>query len=222
MADSDNSRSLPIVTRRRLLSASAAWLTLQVGTADAALLGNDREQGMNADPVLALWQGWTTAYSEMEHLCRVQQRLESQMMKTVGFPSVEIVAGDGEHSVMAFSMEEIDYQLGGRPEFEAAKAQAKAILTERQTAWDALGEHLGYNHAKRGEEAACARQNGLAIALWTEPARSIAGATAKLHAILSVGQGSHDEFPWPQIRAVITDLLTMGDVHSVPELFPKR
>jgi hypothetical protein len=217
MADSDNSRSLPIVTRRRLLSASAAWLTLQVGTADAAPVGNDREQGINADPVLALWQGWTTAYAEMERLCRMQQQLESQMMKAIGFPFVEILAEDGEHSVMAFSIEEIDYQLGGRPELEAAKA----TLTERQIAWYALGEQLGYDHAKRAEEEACVRQNGLAVALWAEPARSIAGATAKLHAILSVGQGAHDEFPWPQIRAVIVDLVTIGHVHCAPERFPR-
>ncbi|PLU41490.1 hypothetical protein BMJ28_08900, partial [Sinorhizobium medicae] len=38
---------------------------------------------------------------------------------------------------------------------------------------------------------------------------SLAGATAKLHAIVSRWQPSvtSDEYPWPQLRAVIADLL---------------
>lgn len=135
----------------------------------------------------------------------------SRLVAAVGFPCVDLVAPDQEHPVPAFTIEEIDRRLGDGPESAGARVQAKAVLAERQKAWEALDERLGYSRAKEAEAEAFTVQEELATALWAEPARSIAGAAAKLHAILSMGEaGRRDEFPWPQIRAVLTDIVGVG------------
>ncbi|RCW19800.1 hypothetical protein DFR48_1185 [Ciceribacter lividus] len=129
MADSDNSRTLPAVTRRRLLSASAAWLAAQMRSAEATLAGDATD---NSDPVLFLWRQWMTAHDEAERLCELQQRLESRMISEIGFPRVVVTGGDREDPVSAFSMDEIDELLGDRPERAEAREQARAALAEQQ------------------------------------------------------------------------------------------
>ncbi|WP_080662719.1 hypothetical protein [Sinorhizobium meliloti] len=71
-------------------------------------------------------------------------------------------------------------------------------------------------------------QDHTAQALWRTPARSVAGATTKLHALGTKWQPSStsEEEPWPQIRSVIADLLTIdtGSVASrlsMPERQPE-
>lgn len=113
-------------------------------------------------------------------------------------------------------MEEIHRQLGDGPENSEARGHAKAVLAARQMAWDALDARLGYSRVKQAEAAAFTVQEELASALWAEPVRSITGAAAKLHAILSMGEedGPRDEFPWPQIRAVLRDIVGGGIENS--------
>src|SRR5262245_39500802 len=134
MVDSGNSRSLPAVTRRRVLSTSVMWLTAQVSALKAAS-GAEPGGGRGGDPVLVLWQDWMTAHDEVERLCRTQQRLESLMIAAIGFPCVDLIAPDQDHPVAAFTAEEIDRQLGDAPESAEARTQAKAVLAERQKAW---------------------------------------------------------------------------------------
>lgn len=90
--------------------------------------------------------------------------------------------------------------------------QEKAVLAERQAAWDALDERMGFSRAKRAEEEAFAiRAERLAV-LFMQPAHSVAGVAAKLHALVAMAEedGSRDEFPWPQIRALLTDFVGHG------------
>ncbi|NKN37418.1 hypothetical protein HFC70_13755 [Agrobacterium sp. a22-2] len=210
MADSDNSRSLPVVTRRRLLSTSAAWLAVQVGNVNAAVhFENDRPEG--GDPTLLLWQEWKAAHDKVEKFCRRQQRLETALIATVGFPHVDIAAPGQDCVVAAFTIAEIDRVFGDAPEHAAAKVQAKAVLAEGQAAWDALDERVGYSRAKQAEEEAFVMRVERLNDLFALPVRSVAGATAKLHAIVAMGEEDPcDEFPWPQIRAVMADLVSLG------------
>ncbi|MDH4442702.1 MAG: hypothetical protein QE284_20260, partial [Rhizobium sp.] len=60
MADSDNSRTLPVVTRRRLLSTSAAWLAAQVADVNAAV-HSENDWPYDGDPTLMLWEKWREA-----------------------------------------------------------------------------------------------------------------------------------------------------------------
>ncbi|RVO32129.1 hypothetical protein CN093_30465 [Sinorhizobium meliloti] len=73
-----------------------------------------------------------------------------------------------------------------------------------------------YEKALEAEDRASAAEDQAAEALWRTPARSVAGATAKLHALVTKWQPSSTslEEPWPQIRSVIADLLKI-DTGSV-------
>ncbi|NSY70281.1 hypothetical protein G6L35_22800 [Agrobacterium tumefaciens] len=211
MADSDNSRTLSAVTRRRLLSTSASWLTAYVGDVNAAL-NPEYDPPEGGDPTLMLWQAWREAHHQVEKLCRRQQRLETALIAAVGFPHVDIALPDQDCVVAVFSMEEIDRRFGDAPESAEAKMQAKAVLAERQAVWDELDERLGYSRAKRAEERAFEIRGERFNDLFAQSAHSVGGAAAKLHAILAMVEedGSRDEFPWSQIRAVLTDLASHG------------
>lgn len=214
MADSDNSITLPVVTRRRLLSTSATWLAAQVADIDASLHPEYGRPG-GGDPTLMLWQDWRTAHDQVEKLCRRQQRLETALIAAVGFPHVDITVPDQHCVVAAFTMEEIDRRFGDAPENAEVKIQAKAKLAERQAAWDALDERLGYSLVKRTEERAFEMRGERFNALFAQPAHSVGGVAAKLHALLAMGEDiPGDEFPWPQIRAAMTDLLRLGSKPS--------
>ncbi len=211
MADSDNSRTLPVVTRRRLLSTSATWLAAaQVGDVDAELYSAD-DQPDGGDPALMLWQEWWAAHEQVERFCRKQQRLETALIAAVGFPHVDIAVPGQDWVVAAFTFEEIDRRFGDAPENADAKMQAKATLAEQQAAWDELDDRMGHSRAKQAEEQAFAIREERLNHLFSKPAHSVAGAAAKLHAVLAMGEDSPvDEFPWPQIRAAVTDLLRLG------------
>jgi hypothetical protein len=75
--------------------------------------------------------------------------------------------------------------------------------------WQVADKEVGYSEALEEERRASAVEDEVAEALWNTPAESITGATAKLHAIATKWQPSllSDEYPWPQIRSVIADLL---------------
>lgn len=210
MADSDNSRTLPVVTRRRLLSTSATWLTVQVANGDAAFHPETgRPDG--GDPTLILWREWRAAHEQVEKFCRKQQRLETALIAAVGFPHVDIAVPNQKCVVAAYSMEEIDRRFGDASEKAEAKMRAKAVLAERQAAWDEMDERLGYSRAKRAEEDAFAERAERVKYLFSQPSDSVVGAAAKLHAVLSMAEedGPCDEFPWLQIRAVMTELINL-------------
>ncbi|MCY1665298.1 hypothetical protein [Rhizobium sp. SL86] len=215
MADSDNSRTLPAVTRRRLLSTSAVWLAAQVGDVNAAL-HSDNGRSDRVDPTLMLWREWRVAHNQVEKFCRKQQRLETALIAAVGFPHVDIVVPDQDCLVAAFSMEEIDHRFGDAPENVNAMMRAKAVLAQRQAAWDELAERTGYSRAKQAEEEAFVLRAERLNELCAQPARSVAGAAAKLNAVLLMAEedGPCDEFPWPQIQAVMADLIDLGSGRS--------
>ncbi len=147
--------------------------------------------------------------------CRKQQRLETALIEAVGFPHVDIALPDQECVVAAFTMEEIDRQFGDAPERAKAKRTAKALLAERQAAWDALDDRIGYSRAKEAEEKAFTMQEQRLNDLFSQPARSVVGVAAKLHTVIAMGEDSPgDEFPWPQIRVAMADLLSRGSRHS--------
>lgn len=69
-----------------------------------------------------------------------------------------------------------------------------------------------YEEALQDEASAFVAEADAAEALWGTPALSVAGVAAKLHAAVTKWQPSptSQEEPWPQIRAVIDDLLRIG------------
>ena len=65
--------------------------------------------------------------------------------------------------------------------------------------------------ALEAEDHAFDAEGALAERLFSERARSLSDVIAKLHVVLVKGQPSrtYAEFPWPQIRAVLSDLLIL-------------
>lgn len=166
MADSDNSRTLPPVTREDFHSFVAASLTtLPENLASIRALPDICDD----DPALEAWREWQTARESLLESSLRQQRLEAKLLSMVGAP-------------------------GESPE-----------------AWEAADREVGYSVALEAERHASIVENDVAETLWDTPAQSIAGVTAKLHAMVSRWQPSitSNEYPWPQIRSVITDLLNI-------------
>lgn len=79
--------------------------------------------------------------------------------------------------------------------------------------WEAAAEENGYRAAKDDEFLAAEIDEKCAEKLWLTPALSVTGATLKLHSILAIGEPSinTDEFPWPQVRSVLGDLIKIID-----------
>ena len=92
MADSDNSTALPSVTRRRLMAgataASIAW------PSGGLAQGDTSPKVLQEDPSLRLCKEWGEVHSNTVALCRKQQVLETQLIKTIGFPARDQVAVD--------------------------------------------------------------------------------------------------------------------------------
>lgn len=85
MADSDNSTTLRSVTRRRLMiGAAAASVARPSGAAAGENMSPNSPQ---EDPSLRLCEQWREAHSNTTALCRKQQVLETQLIRTIGFPA---------------------------------------------------------------------------------------------------------------------------------------
>ncbi|QCL97487.1 hypothetical protein CFBP7129_15795 [Agrobacterium tumefaciens] len=214
MADSDNSTTLPYVTRRKLLTGSA----IAVGAWNSdAFAGHKITGTASADPVLTLWHQWRDAHGLTERLRRRQQGLERQLAETVGFPFAIIPLPDGD-PVAAYSREAIDDVFRFTPEETAACAKAEAEFAAHQLRWDRADQEIGYSAAVQAEREAGDRAEDLLDAMAATSATTLAGVAAKLDAILREGNIFEDgsEFPWPQIRSVLDDLARMGTSPGLP------
>jgi hypothetical protein len=211
MADSENSRTLPPITHRNLLPVTERFLqdmaTEQGGASIALVYGT-----------LTKWEAWWRAHTESARLCNLQQRLEAELFRTVDAPSVEIRIPTQINPAIASTPEEIDAWLEGE-EFAELRASAKAELADRRREWDTADQIIGYSRAKEAEAIAAAGEHRLAEELWATSEGSVVCATAKLHCVVAQGEPEPNsgEFPWPQLRSVLMDLLIIGAaIKSIP------
>lgn len=78
-----------------------------------------------------------------------------------------------------------------------------------------MDERVGYSRAKQAEEQAFVMRAERLADLFAQPAHSVAGASAKLHAVLAMGEDSPaDEFLWLKIRTVLSDLIRFDNERS--------
>ncbi|MDX3929884.1 MAG: hypothetical protein QHC90_29325 [Shinella sp.] len=219
MADSDDTTTLSSVTRRMLLAgtmaATATWPFRYGAGAGEVPAGNTA-----LDPALLLWHEWRAAWRNTVALCRKQQKLETQLVKVVGFPCAKVHLPDEDVTVTFSWYDEIEDYFGDDPGSADTRAKAGADLAAHQARWDAEDERIGYSAAKREEGAAADREQDLMEALMATPAATLAGVAAKLDALLREGEYSEDctEFPWPQMRSALIDLVRIGQVLQ-PGLF---
>jgi hypothetical protein len=209
MADSENSRTLSPITKGNLLSLTEHFLEeTAAGQGDSGI--------DDVDGALAKWAAWWDGHRECARLCSIQQRLESELFRTAESPRVEVRVPNQSSPMIAETQEEIDAWLEGEA-FAELRERAKMELAARRHAWNMADETIGYSRAKAAEDIASAREQRLAEELWAASTGSVAAATAKLHCIIRIGEPEPDsgEFPWPQIRSALADLL----MTSAPGMF---
>ncbi|KRB31060.1 hypothetical protein ASD99_21525 [Mesorhizobium sp. Root695] len=202
MADSDNTTTSPLVTRRQLLAGTAITVA---GWKRNGLDRNDFETGPTMDPSVAVWRQWRDSNILTEQLCHQQQRLERKLLDTVGFPCMNIRLRGGER-VTLHSLAALHGVLD--PEDVALRAKAESDLAAHQARWDEAAKETGYSAALQAEREAADRSEDLLEALSQTPATTLAGVAAKLDAVLQEGEAWEDsgEFPWPQIRSALEDI----------------
>ncbi|MER8761485.1 MULTISPECIES: hypothetical protein [unclassified Mesorhizobium] len=209
MADSDNTMTLPFVTRRQVLAGTIAATTTWTleGSASAGDAGRGYAPG---DPALALWREWQAACKLTEQLCRKQQRLETRLVESVGFPGVTVRLSKSK-DVTVHSIEALNEVLGKGSAMAALREKAEADFAAHEARWDAAAEETGYTAALRAEREAGKRAQDLMEALSTTPSTTLAGVAGKLDAVLREGEAWEEssEFPWPQIRSALSDLVRM-------------
>lgn len=204
MVDSDNTTTLSYVTRRKMLSGTA----IAMGAWGSGAFAFDMAAGETpSDPVLTLWRQWQDAHHLTERLCRRQQGLERQLIRTVGFPFSVIRLSEGE-PVAAYSREAIRDVLRVAPDEASACAAAEAEFEAHKLRWDRVDCDIGYSSTVQAERDSADRASDLLDAMATMHATSLAGVAAKLDAVLREGNIWEDgsEFPWPHIRSALEDL----------------
>jgi hypothetical protein len=144
-----------------------------------AFAGDAGRTNVSSDPALALWREWETAHKLTERLCRRQQRLETRLVESVGFPRATVHLPDDE-DVTVHSIEALNEVLGKGPEMAALREKAEADFAAHQARWDAAAEETGYTAALRAERKAGERAQDLLEAFSTTPATTLAGVASKL------------------------------------------
>ncbi|MER8395851.1 hypothetical protein NKH10_29015 [Mesorhizobium sp. M1340] len=175
---------------------------------------------LRPDPALGLWREWQKTHKELKRLCRKQQRLETRLVESIGFPFVTVRLSAGEE-VKVRSLGALDDVLGNGPDTAGLREKAETDFALHQARWDAAADETGYTAALAAEREAGDQTRDFLEAFATTPATTLAGVAGKLDAVLREGEAWEEcsEFPWPQIRSALCDLvrITEGfDADRVP------
>ncbi len=215
MADSENNRTLPAITRRKLLSATTAYLTALAGhRAQSASYPVRDQDAVATRNVLGLWRAWYDAHEEGKRLCHRQQRLETAVLNSAGgFPVLKLEIPGEDIPVVVQTHQQIDTLLPGDAMAQARK-MAKTELSAKLKRWNAADEQLGYSRARHAETRIAAVEHALASSLWQAPAHTTSDIIAKLHSIIETEDpGSNvKERPWPQLRVILAELVRIDRI----------
>lgn len=220
MADSDNTTTLPFVTRRKLPARMQNPMAEQGIT---AFRRNDLQAEQSTDPAVIAWLEWQVAHKETNQLCRRQQQLERKLVEEVGFPCAAAELPNGER-ITAHSTEALRKLAQADPRIGAGSATGLPDLVAHQARWNAADAEIGYSAALRAESEADERAMDLLEELSDTPASSLAGVAAKLGAVLEEAQPSDDdpEFPWPLIGSALEDVVRLAGQEVPAALDGKR
>lgn len=225
MADSENSRTLPAITRgkdnpqdgatdalpplidrRNLLPVAARWLSARVDET------RDQQRASGPTPVREMWPRWYASHLQRVRATRLRQKLETELLEeTGGAPIVELRIGT-EQTVSVRSFSDINRLA---PQLNAEQlSQARVELRRRRKRWKEADQRLGYAAAVAREQE-LAHQAGIAgrVMRITAPS-SLTEVTAKLHCLIVMQDpGLKLELtPWPELRRLLKDLIRIGKV----------
>ncbi len=212
MAKSNNTTNPSTPNRRSLLAGGAAlWLT-------PATLPPLSLPSADTDPVLVLWCDWHKRFVEAEAQTAAWERLHEQLLDTIGAPKVTVPIPGGA-PVEASDGEAIDALLGTAPETQALRANLHADLAAHRARWEEAAAALHYDEMDKRQDAAHQHAEAMIDPLFAAPAATLAGVAAKLTFILIFGPlwQDEEEFPWPQLRSALADLLRLT---NLPPLLP--
>jgi hypothetical protein len=176
-----------------------------------------RAESAPSDPIKVLWHDFTRARDNAQKLTFRQQAIESMMLECLGASVAQITRSDGEHVGTSEPVlgEEVP---DGTKETLYHGGAARVAVEAPQVGGCAADAVLGYSDALRAEARALYRVRDLAERLWGTPAASLIGVIAKLDVLLSVGAPSPvaQEFPWPQLRVIRSDLERLRIISTPP------
>ncbi|MDX0524825.1 hypothetical protein [Sinorhizobium medicae] len=224
MADSENSRTSPAITRseenfengalenlphvinrRNLLPVAARALSARFDET------RDQQRPSGPRPVKEMWPRWYACHLQRVRATRLRQKLETKLLgETGGAPIVELRIGT-EQIVPVHSFADINRLA---PKLDAEQlSQARVELSRRRKRWKEADQRLGYAAAV-AQEQELAHQAGIAgrVMRITAPS-SVAEVTAKLHCLIVMQDpGLKLELtPWPELRRLLRDLIRMED-----------
>ena len=205
MADSEISMSLSRPSRRDLLSAALATIG---GSSFKSSAAAAPQYGGTTDVAVIAWKAWRAAHRRTLALCRKQQRLESELARTIGFPQVVLAAGELPSPVRISSLMQFDELAADLPSLRARRAEVAATLRAHQQRWDDADRAISYSVTRQEEATASADEERMIARLFAADATSPRGLLAKLDVLIAVGadgaEGRH--FPWPEVRRIRKDV----------------
>ncbi|MGK9171554.1 hypothetical protein KXR53_35055 [Inquilinus limosus] len=199
MADSDDTTTLPALSRRDLLGGATV---IPISAADA------RRRGANSDPVLDLFREWRALDAELDAWQDDWQKKEGVLLRTVGMPRVLVPVPGKAEPVSACEPAEIDELLEDLPGTEELRQRLHREFAAHRRRWEIAAAAIGLGPVEERVNQAWDRWDSLTETVWQVPAGTVAGAVAKLAMVLSMGQSrsDDDEFPWPPLRSILADL----------------
>jgi hypothetical protein len=205
MADSEISTSLSRPSRRDVLSAALPAIGGTSFNSSAAAAPRD---GGATDAAVLAWKAWRAAHRRTFALCRKQQRLESELARTIGFPQAVLAAAELPSPVRIGSLRQYDELAADVPSLRNRRTEVAALLRAYQQRWDDADRAIGYSVTRQEEAAASADEESLIAGLFAADASSLPGLAAKLDVLIAVGadgaEGRH--FPWPELRRIRRDV----------------
>jgi hypothetical protein len=202
MADSEDSTTPPAVSWRAILRGTG---TLPSGK---------RTGGAPSDPALQLWRNWQANHTQVVALTRHWQRIEKQLIHSVGIPEVAIRISGEEEPKIAQSVDEIEELVANEPAIE--REALLAAFDEQQKRWDEAAATLGFDAVDAELRAALGKERDFVASVPKTKAASLPGVAAKLAILIQLGEPSPTdaEFPWPELRSALADIARLASPES--------
>lgn len=185
--------------------------TLRACLAAAARLLNAAARDPDGlEPLVPLWREWRRAAAAVNRSCRAAQRLERQLMASIGPPRVEVpLDPPPSQPVYASDARAIDRLLGTDLVSHPLRDRLKQDLAAMLARWEREAATSGLNAAQAEEAAASQRAEAVLARAVATPARSLVGVLAKLTIAAEWGSRDpdHDAQPWPFLHSALADLV---------------
>nr|WP_234913890.1 hypothetical protein [Rhizobium rhizogenes]QCO89361.1 hypothetical protein pC5.7d_644 [Rhizobium rhizogenes] len=225
MADSENSRTLPAITRRKenpergtsenlpdiidrrnLLSVASRLLNARIEDPD----GPRTEPGPT--PVREIWPRWYACHQQRVRATRLREKLEKQLLEEAGGLPVATLRNVGKDGVVeAHSFADIN-RMASQLDAEHL-SQARAELRKRRRRWKEADRRLGYSAAVALEQELTEQAGISGRVMWITRPASLVEVTAKLHCLIVMHDPSLklEDAPWPDLRTMLKDLIRIAE-----------